>query len=141
LSSSAEAARHDALERGLAVSAKAIVLDGDRVLLVRNYRNEWELPGGRPDDGESLAAAAVREVREETGLESAAGAFVDSWDYEIAVENAVVRVISFAAMLTAQGAIVLSEEHDAFGWHPLDRLADLDMPDGYKRSIRLAAAS
>lgn len=51
-----------------------VVADADRILLVRQYRFlinavAWEIPGGRIDDGETPAQAAVREVREETGLE------------------------------------------------------------------------
>ena len=39
------------------------------VLLVkRTSPRAWELPGGGPDDGESYAAAAAREVMEETGI-------------------------------------------------------------------------
>ena len=114
------------------------MLDRSRVLLLRNYREEWELPGGRPDDGESLADAATREVREETGLDVTAGAFVDFWDYEIEVEDLVVRVISFVATLNQPDEIALSDEHNAFTWHAIDQLADLVMPEGYKRSIRLA---
>jgi 8-oxo-dGTP diphosphatase len=46
------------------------VLDGGRVLLTRRHDFPvWCLPGGAIDPGESAAAAAVREVREETGLE------------------------------------------------------------------------
>jgi glycerol-1-phosphatase len=48
----------------------AVIFDGDRVLLQRRDDNgRWGLPGGGVDAGESVVAAVVREVREETGLD------------------------------------------------------------------------
>jgi ADP-ribose pyrophosphatase YjhB (NUDIX family) len=46
------------------------IISGDQVLLTRREDFEvWCLPGGAVDDGESVAVAAIREAREETGLE------------------------------------------------------------------------
>ncbi|MBY8885510.1 NUDIX domain-containing protein [Streptomyces sp. PTM05] len=49
--------------------ASAVVFRDDRVLLVRrDRRDDWVLPGGYPEAGESLAHCAERELAEETGL-------------------------------------------------------------------------
>lgn len=50
-------------------SAYGVVLDGDRLLLVNTRSTgKWSFPGGRCEAGETDAEAALREVREETGV-------------------------------------------------------------------------
>jgi ADP-ribose pyrophosphatase YjhB (NUDIX family) len=49
--------------------AVAVLHEGKVLLTKREDSEMWCLPGGGVDDGEALAAAAVREVREESGLE------------------------------------------------------------------------
>jgi len=61
-------------------AARLVVLDAaDRVLLLHvqdlsnpHFGTAWELPGGGIEPGETYSQAALRELREETGIEVAA---------------------------------------------------------------------
>src|SRR5215208_4421596 len=66
------------------VSVKGIVLRDDTVVLVRNRRDEWELPGGKLELGESPELCVAREIEEELGLDVGPVSLVDSWVYTIA---------------------------------------------------------
>jgi len=66
------------------VGVGAVVVRDGRVLLVRRARpprqGEWSLPGGLQKLGETVFAAAIREVREETGIDARPVGIVDVVD-------------------------------------------------------------
>lgn len=65
-------------------SCHALVRDGERILLVQRGRPPlqgfWGLPGGAVELGETVEAAVVREVAEETGLAVAVTRFLGYLD-------------------------------------------------------------
>lgn len=52
------------------ISAAAIVLNNqNEILLIKGPRRGWEMPGGQVEEGESLKTAAIRETKEESGID------------------------------------------------------------------------
>ena len=105
------------------VSVKGVLIHKDRVLLLLNGRDEWDLPGGRPDPGEDHRAALEREVREETGLSVDVGAALDEHLFEV-LPGHFVRILPFACRLLGDSDIVLSHEHLEMHWLPLAELGE-----------------
>lgn len=116
------------------VSVKGIVVRDDTVVLLRNRREEWELPGGKLEVGESPERCVAREIEEELGLDVTPATLVDSWVYDI-VTGTHVLVLTYGCVERSARTAVLSAEHTRFEWMPLRDVARLPMPDGYKTSI------
>ncbi|MDO9588488.1 MAG: NUDIX hydrolase [Brevundimonas sp.] len=61
-----------------------VCLRGEEVLLIRRgtppRQGEWSLPGGRIEPGERAVDAALRELREETGVEAEITGLIDVVD-------------------------------------------------------------
>ncbi len=115
----------------LVVAVAAVVLnERGRVLLIRRSDNGyWALPGGAQDLGESTAQAAIREVKEETGIEveivGISGIYSDP-KHVIAYDDGEVRQ-EFSICLRARptgGAVRVSDESSQVEWVDPRELAD-----------------
>jgi len=106
----------------LQAAGVALIRDGDILLAQRrpggDHGSTWAVPGGKIEDGEEPAAAAARELLEETG---------------IAVDPGALRLldlggddrVEFSTFIAAapEGAEAqLCDEHTACGWFPLTAL-------------------
>lgn len=110
--------------------AATVVLNGqDEVLMMWRHRFatqtwNWEIPSGIVEDGESLEAAAAREVLEETGWQVDA---VEPLAYNQPIggmSNAEHHVF-LARGATYVAAPVDTHEADRIEWIPLDRIQEM----------------
>ncbi|MEU3354993.1 NUDIX domain-containing protein [Streptomyces sp. NPDC037389] len=118
----------------LVVAASAVVTDdAGRILLQRRSDNGlWALPGGGMDMTDSLPGAAVREVKEETGLDVEITGLVGTYTdprHVIAYSDGEVRRqfnVCFRARVVG-GALAVSDESTEVRFVPPDELGALPM--------------
>lgn len=113
------------------LSPKALIRDeSGRILLIRRsadsrwWPNLWELPGGKPDPGETFAQTLIREVREETGLEIEMTHLVGAAEHDLPHIRLVFLVMEARIV---GGTLKLSEEHGEHRWATDEELAGLEL--------------
>lgn len=121
----------DGLYRGL-VSVKGVVWQHGIVVLLKNQRDEWELPGGKLQMGESFEACLRREFEEELGLRVEIGPILDAAPHHSFLD---IVVLTYGCYPEPFSSLHCSEEHSAVGCFRFDQLPSLTMAPSYLRSI------
>lgn len=111
-------------------SGGVVVRDGEKghevVLVLSNPKRYWQIPKGMVDEGESLEATALREVREETGVVAEVVAPVDTIDYWFQKKNKdgsrtrFHKIVHFYLMQYVSGELVTDWENLDAQWVQVD---------------------
>ena len=114
------------MARAAVLAAGGIVLrqaETPEIAVVRlRKRNEWVLPKGKLDDGETARDAAMREVLEETGHDVSVHEFLGTLVYE---SGGRCKVVHYWRMETSgEQAYELMDDVKAVDWLPLDAAVD-----------------
>lgn len=124
------------MARAPVLAAGGIVLRRDETPLIAvvrlRKRNEWVLPKGKLDEGESARDAAQREVLEETGHDVFVHEFLGTLVYE---SNRGSKVVHYWRMEANGGQVhALMRDVKAVDWLPLDQALER-LSRGYERAF------
>lgn len=129
------------------VGVGAVVLDGDRVLLVRRghppLAGKWSVPGGLVEVGETTAEAACREVAEECGLQVRIVGLAGVLDRVVRDDDGRVRyhwvLVDYVA-IPESGTLAAGSDADDVRWVEVDEVERLDTTAGLLDMIRRGVA-
>ena len=119
----------------LVPSVNVVVVNnaGEMLMIRRTDNDNWAVPGGAIDLGESVGQAAVRETREESGIEceitGIVGIYSDPKHVILYTSNGEVRQ-EFSIVLTARplsGQPTPSSESSEVRWVPVPEVRNLTM--------------
>jgi|LSQX01.2.fsa_nt_gb 8-oxo-dGTP pyrophosphatase MutT (NUDIX family) len=110
--------------------------DGSHVLLLKrsgesSHTGTWALPGGGAREGETDIGTAVRETREETGLETIPGYRIDS----LTSQDGHKHFTTFLYRVSSQFDVDLSEEHSDWEWVPFDNLEEKSLHPKFEENL------
>ena len=94
-------------------------------------RDGWDFPGGHVDKNEQVEEAAIREVKEETGLDIQELTLLDT-----KIQENKNKCLVYYSAYTKKTDLQLSREHKDFKWLPVDQLVNYDL--FYESSLPIA---
>lgn len=104
----------------------AIIRDGDKILATQRgygeFKDGWEFPGGKIEEGETPKQALLREIKEELDTLIEVGELLDTVEYDYS--NFHLTMHCFLCTVKS-GALVL-KEHKAAKWLTKDTLDTVD---------------
>lgn len=103
---------------------------GGKVLVLKKDNNMWGLPGGKPEGGESPRETAIREAKEETGIDA-----VNLTQPIITNFNSKIYY-SYISLLDDVVEVTLSKEHKKYDWIKIKDLKTIKLFKLFRTNLK-----
>lgn len=117
----------------LLISAKAVICHDRALVLAKNLRGEWDLPGGKLQSGESIEEALNRELNEELSVNLVSSTLLSAERHHYYAD---ILVLVYGCEVEGADTLVSSGEHSEVGAFPFERLPTEAIPAPYIRPIQ-----
>ncbi|MDE6405488.1 MAG: 8-oxo-dGTP diphosphatase MutT [Lachnospiraceae bacterium] len=122
--------------------AAAIIISGNRIFATQRgygeFKDGWEFPGGKLEEGETPREALIREIREELETEIEVGELFDTVEYDYPTFH--LSMDCFLCTVRAGGLVL--KEHEAAKWLTRETLDSVEwLPADLGLIEKLKAAS
>jgi 8-oxo-dGTP pyrophosphatase MutT (NUDIX family) len=113
------------------LSAAAIVINSEKeILLIKGPERGWEMPGGIVEEGESIRDAAIRETKEESGIEIDGLKFCGVFQN---VKKSICNTLFLAHPVG--GKLTTSPESLEVGFFPIEQALDMVTIGNFRQRI------
>lgn len=94
------------------ISAGGVVVNNGKVAVLKKFRGEWVLPKGRLEKGEEFEDTALREVKEESGLDAEIVKYIGyvKYNYKKSSGERVLKTVHYYYMQTDETTIIPQRE-------------------------------
>lgn len=117
-------------------SCGAVVIDNNKVLLIKHVLGHWDLPKGHMENGETEVQTAIREIKEETNIDTEIN---EKYRYTIEyspMEGVMKEVVYFVATKKSDNIIEQEEEVQLAEWVEINEAIERLTFDNAKGVLR-----
>jgi 8-oxo-dGTP pyrophosphatase MutT (NUDIX family) len=123
----------DSISEMFPVSVKSILIDDQRVLLIKNERDEWDLPGGKIEKNCNVIETLIKEVKEELNITIDNYNILQAQKYLFRKQEII--VVTYFSEITNEDPIILSFENIDYQFFSYDKLYELKLTPWAKDSL------
>lgn len=128
------------MKRPYGLTVRGVIKNDDgEILIVKRHPKSrtdpemWELPGGKVEEGEFFADALIREIKEETDLDSTVGEFCEAVQNDY-MHKRTVQLMMYLEDVT--GEVKISDEHTDWMWANLEKFKSLELSSSLKKVLK-----